>query len=260
MASRSTSGRSTAALDPALPQKKRARRRLVGAAAVCLAAAIVLPMLLDSEPRQIRGDVEVRIPSRDTPLSERSDALTRSGAIVQAAPPEQRAGAAGSAAANGSNDPAASGETASGTSDPKERDAARAAAGASSGPAAERAADGPADKSGDQAGQALRESPPAAKQPPGSDPIAELAQAKDPSLAPSPGFIVQIGAFASTKAAADQVARARKAGYKAYTEPVKTAQGDRVRVRIGPFGTREAADEARAKLRTAGLDSVLVAP
>ena len=53
MAPRSNAKQS-AALDPALPQKKRARRRVVGALAVCVAAAIVLPVVLDSEPRQIR--------------------------------------------------------------------------------------------------------------------------------------------------------------------------------------------------------------
>ena len=69
MAPRSNAKQS-AALDPALPQKKRARRRVVGALAVCVAAAIVLPVVLDSEPRQVRDDVQVQIPSRDTPISE----------------------------------------------------------------------------------------------------------------------------------------------------------------------------------------------
>src|SRR5690606_37428355 len=61
-------GSEGSALDPALSQKKRARRRLIGAAALALAAAIVLPMLLDSEPRQQFAEVEVEIPSRDMRL------------------------------------------------------------------------------------------------------------------------------------------------------------------------------------------------
>lgn len=257
MASRSTSGRSSAALDPALPQKKRARRRLVGAAAVCLAAAIVLPMLLDSEPRQIRGDVEVSIPSRDTPLSERGDSLTRSGTIVPAAPAEPRAGAqGGGSAANGPGESATAAAAASGKPVEQGRDSAQSGAGAQA-PSEE---DKPADKEDDKAVQRPRERSTEAKQAPGADPIAKLAQAKDPSLANAGGFIVQIGAFSSAKSAGDQAARARKAGFKAYTEPVKTAQGERVRVRVGPFATREAADDARAKLRAAGIESVLVAP
>ena len=42
---------SDAAADPLLPEKKKARQRLVGAIALCLLAAIVVPMLLESEPR-----------------------------------------------------------------------------------------------------------------------------------------------------------------------------------------------------------------
>jgi len=256
MASRSTSGRSSAALDPALPQKKRARRRLVGAAAVCLAAAIVLPMMLDSEPRQIRGDVEVRIPSRDTPLAERGDALTRSGTIVPAAPTEQPAGAQGSAASGGSGEAPTADDPAAGKSGAQGRDSVPSSANtqAPSEPVK------PADAKDDKGAERPRERSVEAKQAPSPDPIARLAQTKDPSLANAAGFIVQIGAFSSTKAATDQAARARKAGFKAYTEPVKTAQGERVRVRVGPFATREAADDARAKLRAAGIESVLVAP
>ncbi len=51
--------------DPMLPEKKRARRRLVGAIALALAAAIGLPMLLDSEPKPLAGDVDIQIPAKD---------------------------------------------------------------------------------------------------------------------------------------------------------------------------------------------------
>ncbi|GGX27920.1 SPOR domain-containing protein [Undibacterium squillarum] len=51
--------------DPLLPEKKRARRRLIGAAALALAAAVVLPMVLDTEPKPVADDVQIRIPSKD---------------------------------------------------------------------------------------------------------------------------------------------------------------------------------------------------
>lgn len=51
--------------DPMLPEKKRARRRLVGAIALALAAAVGLPMLLDSEPKPIAGDIAIQIPAKD---------------------------------------------------------------------------------------------------------------------------------------------------------------------------------------------------
>ncbi|WP_341648746.1 hypothetical protein [Thauera humireducens] len=42
--------------------KKRARRRLVGAVALALLAAVVLPMMMDQEPRPASGDIQITIP------------------------------------------------------------------------------------------------------------------------------------------------------------------------------------------------------
>lgn len=57
---------SEASLDEQLALKKRARRRLVGAAALALLAAIVLPMVMDHEPRPANPDIQIRIPSQET--------------------------------------------------------------------------------------------------------------------------------------------------------------------------------------------------
>ena len=48
-----------------MPEKKRARRRLVGAIALALLVAVGLPMLLDSEPKPLSTDIDIRIPSKD---------------------------------------------------------------------------------------------------------------------------------------------------------------------------------------------------
>jgi len=56
---------SEASLDEQLELKKRARRRLVGATALVLLAAIVLPMVMDREPRPVNPDIQIRIPSQD---------------------------------------------------------------------------------------------------------------------------------------------------------------------------------------------------
>jgi DedD protein len=58
------SGRRTAN-DPLLPEKKRARRRLVGAIALALAAAVGVPMLLDSSPKPLARDIAIDIPAKD---------------------------------------------------------------------------------------------------------------------------------------------------------------------------------------------------
>lgn len=45
--------------------RRRARRRLVGAVVLALAAAVVLPMFLESEPKPLGSDVQIQIPSMD---------------------------------------------------------------------------------------------------------------------------------------------------------------------------------------------------
>ena len=45
--------------------KKRARRRLVGAAALALFAVIVLPMIMDPEPKPVGEEIQVTIPGQD---------------------------------------------------------------------------------------------------------------------------------------------------------------------------------------------------
>ena len=45
--------------------KRRARRRLIGAVALTTAVVVLLPMLLDSEPKPAGQDIELRIPDKD---------------------------------------------------------------------------------------------------------------------------------------------------------------------------------------------------
>src|SRR5690349_15865215 len=56
----------TEAPEPAVDElRRKARRRLVGAVVLALAAAVILPMLLEREPRPLGEDVAVRIPPVD---------------------------------------------------------------------------------------------------------------------------------------------------------------------------------------------------
>src|ERR1700694_2961107 len=79
------------AADPAVEElKRRARRRLVGAIVLALAAAVILPLLLESDPKPLGDDVSIQIPPLDsgkfiTPLSpgKRADGK---GAPDRAAP------------------------------------------------------------------------------------------------------------------------------------------------------------------------------
>src|SRR5882724_9617158 len=57
--------------DPATVLKVRARRRLIGAAALLLAAAILVPLLLDRAPRQTADNISIDIPSEKQPFTPR---------------------------------------------------------------------------------------------------------------------------------------------------------------------------------------------
>ena len=78
-----------ATVDPALPQKKQARHRLIGAVTLCLAAAVVVPLVLEPEPTRSPADVAVVIPSRDTPLPARSSASAADGGMGGADAPRR---------------------------------------------------------------------------------------------------------------------------------------------------------------------------
>src|SRR5215472_16360215 len=53
--------------DPAVDElRRRARRRLVGAIVLALAAAVLLPLLLETEPKPLGDDVSIQIPPLDS--------------------------------------------------------------------------------------------------------------------------------------------------------------------------------------------------
>jgi DedD protein len=52
--------------DEELQLKRRARRRLLGAIVLVTAIVVVLPMVLDTEPRPVSQNITIRIPSTDT--------------------------------------------------------------------------------------------------------------------------------------------------------------------------------------------------
>lgn len=51
--------------DEELNLRRKARRRLIGAIALALVVVVVLPMMLDNEPRPTGQDIELRIPDPD---------------------------------------------------------------------------------------------------------------------------------------------------------------------------------------------------
>ena len=58
-------------VEPTDTVRVRARRRLIGAAALLLTAAIVVPMVLDPEPKPVSDNIAIDIPSEKTPFTPR---------------------------------------------------------------------------------------------------------------------------------------------------------------------------------------------
>jgi DedD protein len=230
-------------LDPTLPEKQRARRRLVGAIALVAAAVIILPMVLDSHPKPVTDDISIEIPTRPAPplpkLSQNdtpADVPTDSQAGVGPDNPTAGAPASDSAVA-GLATPALKPQAKPDTK-PQAQAKAQTA----------------------QTAPEAKPSPPAATVAQAAKPPATTsttASAPKPNTPASPAgsrFVIQIGAFDEDSAAQNWVTKLKTAGVPAYTEHRKQADGStRTLLRAGPFPDRASAAAALQKVRQAGL-------
>ena len=93
----------------------------------------------------------------------------------------------------------------------------------------------------------------------------ELSPVSAPIAAPASApkgdgaYAVQLAAFSDDKGANALTGRLKRAGYAAYTEPVKNAKGTTLyRVRVGPYASKDAATAAHDKLKGEGQDGNVV--
>ena len=232
------------ASDPDLDEKKRARRRLLGAVVLALLAAVLLPLFLDSEPRKPVQEVQVEIQPRE-PSRVEPQAQPEAGATSSGAAPVAEAPSAKPEAAPDKTDPEPAKAQASEAKAPEISSKTKPAGAVNS---------ATSEVNTKQGSEPAKAAVAAAK------PVAAAPKASTDGVSPERPFAVQIGAFASDKGAKEQLARARKTGLKAYTERIETSKGTRIRVRVGPFKTREEAEKARVRLKAAGIDSAIIAP
>jgi len=282
--------------DEELQLRRRARRRLIGAVVLTTAVVVLLPMVLDSEPRPIGEDIAVQIPSPGAgPYAPRPAPATRAGSTESPAiapsetgkPGAAKAGVPGaaSAPATGAEAPASSparqaraptpGESPgappsapagspSGPSPapPKAPAVARGAPAAAPGDAALLAGTQPAGATASRADEPparTRADPAQAPADPSATGPADKADKADKAKPRPETFVIQLGAFSEASRAKDRHALLQKAGVRSYTEVIKTPTGDKTRVRAGPFPTREAADQVNEKLKALGIaDGVVV--
>lgn len=84
------------------------------------------------------------------------------------------------------------------------------------------------------------------------------AAAAPPAAAGSARYIVQVGAFADATKARETRLKVEHAGMTTYTQVAETADGKRIRVRVGPFTDRAEAEKAAARVRALGLPAALL--
>jgi len=214
--------------DEELQLKRRARRRLTGAIVLVTAIVVAVPMVLDTEPRPISGEISIKIPPPDS-----SKFTSRVVPVPPSAEPKP---------APGARPPA----------DAKSTPKFAAAMG-------EKPAPGPEPDA--VQGRAAPAPEKAAKRAAAEAPVSvATAQPPGPPTGPSEpaAFAVQVVALADAekvKLVQEQIAAA---GLKSYTEVVKTSKGDVTRVRTGPYPTRSAAEKARDQLQAIGLAGNIV--
>jgi len=85
----------------------------------------------------------------------------------------------------------------------------------------------------------------------------EPAQSKKTEDA-APRFIVQVGAFEQDSKAKEVRAKLEKAGIKTYTHIAQTKEGKRIRVRVGPFATKEEAQKTVDKIKSLQLSAAVL--
>ena len=259
-----------AADDPVLPEKKRARRRLVGAIALALAVAVGLPMVLDSEPKPLASDIAIQIPSRDkaAPLPVPAapgaavlpaDSLDKREEIVEApkAEPADIKPVALAARAEPKPEPKPAVQKPEPKHEPK-------VAVVKPEPKPEPKLVAKVEPKPAVKAPVKAEEKPAAKPP--KDAARALAilegKAADKEKAPDTAdqkFVVQVAALGTAEKVAELQEKLREAGISSVTHKVSTPSGDRIQVRVGPF-SHDDADKMRARVDKLGLSGSQIRP
>jgi len=216
--------------------RRRARHRLIGATVLVLAGVLGFPLLFDTQPRPIPVDIPIDIPDRAKvkPLAipARPAAEPAASGKVTAPPPVAAPLAAPAAAPIAKSEPL--------PAKPQPAPAKpEATAKAEPSPAAKpETAPQPADD---------------------ARKVQALLDGKSARPAAAEGrFVVQVGAFADNSKARQARMRLERAGLKTYTQVTETANGRRIRVRVGPFATRADADKAARKIKGLELPAAIL--
>ena len=240
--------------------RKRARHRLMGSVVLVLGAVVGLPLLFDSQPRPVAIDTPIVIPDRNqiSPLSATTGSA-KTGAIKEGLAQDQviaagQTGAAKSAVTNSAGlDPHEEVVTKDSKAEVRLEPKPELKAEAKPEPKSENKPEPKAEPKTESKNDSKLEAKPDAK---------EAAKAKallDGKEAPKAGdavrSVVQVGAYADLAKAKEARAKLESAGFKTYTQEIDTKDGKRIRVRVGPFATKEEADKTAEKIRKLNLQT-----
>ena len=252
--------------------RKRAKHRLIGAAVLVLAGVAGFPLLFDTQPRPIAVDIPIEIPGKNavkslvTPPKTTSVTPAPLVAVAQtpalpaaAAPVSDKVAAASSltsreeivtekkvAATVLPAPPAIKSEAKpvlKAESKPEAKPAAKPVAKTEESPAVKAAVPSDDGARAKALLNGLTASPIA----------ANLAQ-----TATEARMVVQVGAFSDVIKARDARLKLEKAGLKTYTQVTETSGGKRIRVRVGPFGSKAEAEKAASKIKSLDLPAAIL--
>jgi DedD protein len=237
--------------------RTQARRRLTGAAVLLLLGVLLFPLLFEIQPRPLPMDLPIIVaPGKGAAAPAATAERTARPApplIIETAEPETRPSATEAPATPVTlATPVAAAAAA----------APAASAPASTQPAATRAANAavmPVTAPDPSPAPSPAPAPKvSAKTPP---PEAPKASALAVTAAPEAAgrFVVQVGAFADDATVRQTRQKVEKLGLKTYTQEVSTDGGKRVRVRVGPFASRDEAAQVLNKLKVSGLPGAVLA-
>ncbi len=186
--------------DEQLQLKKRARRRLIGAITLVTLMVMLLPMLLDGEPKPVSQDINIQIqtPNSGSFASRVIPVPEKTGTAEAAVKPQQIE---------------------------------------------------------------ITTPPPPALKPSADKETTTTAQVKNektPKAENKSGtYVVQLAAFAHKDNAKQLQQKLSANGIRSYTEVLKTAHGEKTRVRAGPYENRDEAEKVLDQVKALGLNGVV---
>ena len=243
--------------------RKRARHRLMGSVVLVLGAVLGLPLLFDSQPRPVAIDTPIVIPDRNqvsalsSTVSNAKTGASKEGLVLDPALAAQ-SGAAKSALTNSAGlDPHEEVVTKDGKTEVKSEPKVETKPELKAEPKPEPKIETKPEPKAEPKIESKNDLKAEAK----SD-VKEAAKAKallDGKDAPKGGeavrSVVQVGAYADLAKAKEARAKLESAGFKTYTQEVDTKDGKRIRVRVGPFASKEEADKTAEKIRKLNLQT-----